>query len=366
MQRSLSLLLIGLLLYALAPSAQAQDFASLPFKQCWRFETENMSKFELASDNVQAVFLSLSDGNIIAIDAITGNPIWRSELGGEIISKILLSGEKLIVTTRDDADSLPGRFVVTALSAKTGVTFWQRSISDIKPEAVYLLSDSDRVMAITSNADVIYLGKTSGEEIGRKNLRLHITSEPQQVQNTVYFGTDAKNLLTYSFDPGQISKSVNVDSIPAIIGLNDSDSIVYGDKIGNVFAIRLNQPKRSWKARAGAEITGITKSDKGFVVTSGDNYAYLLAARNGKRLWKKRLDGRGMGLILKELGVAVFSTLNNDSAFFVNIANGKSVNQLLLGEDEYFVNKPILIGKQIIFPVNFGLAAYSSTGCLGK
>jgi hypothetical protein len=53
---------------------------------------------------------------------------------------------------------------------------------------------------------------------------------------------------------------------------------------------RLKTPE--WKLRNGAEISSVTPTAEGLLISSFDNFIYLISENGGKPLWKKRLSGR--------------------------------------------------------------------------
>jgi outer membrane protein assembly factor BamB len=138
------------------------------------------------------------------------------------------------------------------------------------------------------------------------------------------------------------------------------NSLYIGDKYGNVSEIMISSGKVRWKAVTGAEIISVTKVKQGLLVSSFDNFIYLLSEKNGKRLWKKRLTGKSIGKPLIKDNVAVFCTLGGSDALFIELDKGKSVNKVLINDENYFINNPSSFNNLIFFPTLKGLIAFSS------
>src|SRR4051794_29229683 len=93
--------LFFLILFCQIQIISAQEVGVKPFRECWRFENDNINSFALASDNDSNLFLSFTDGSVEAIDRKLGKSIWHSEVGGEIISPILSDSKKIYVLSRN-------------------------------------------------------------------------------------------------------------------------------------------------------------------------------------------------------------------------------------------------------------------------
>lgn len=341
----------------------SQDFGTLPFKQCWAFPINDMSKTGIASDNGESLFVALADGTIEAITKSDGKIAWKAEIGGDITSQLFFEGTKLIVVTNS---SEPGKntMILRAISQETGIPSWQIEFENQTPvEWTYLLSDQSKIFLVTQTGVIHSIDKQTGRLLGQHKAVSQFSSYPKLSSSKIYVGSFEKSVFVYSILTGEITETINVPAAPSVIEVRDDDALVIGDKMGNIILYDQKSQRKLWKARAGAEILSIEKAEKGYLVSSGDNFVYLIADKNGKRLWKKRLAGKNSGTISRAAGIAVFATLNDEVASFLETNKGKLINQIFLEEDEYFINKPLISGNSVIFPTSKGLRSYSPKDC---
>jgi outer membrane protein assembly factor BamB len=150
--------------------------------------------------------------------------------------------------------------------------------------------------------------------------------------------------------------------------LNENNFIL-GDGKGLLISYNKKLKTQDWKFRNGGEISEITFTRKGLIVTSFDNYIYLISETNGRLLWKKRLSGR---LLDKPqvFGNHVIVAANGDStAAVLELDGGKLVNRVILEKDNYFLGDSMRTGNSIVYATFKGILSFSGSdggGCLTK
>lgn len=366
--------------------APAQNFGRGPLRPCWMFHTDNAGNIPIASDNNGKIFSSSDDGSVTAIDSFTGQKMWRTDLGGEIAAPLLYDASALFVLTGDAPDAgeaggvggggkAPGHQVysINSISSASGVSYWQKKIpaENISADTkIYLLNDFSNLYLLTSAGQLFVLDKQSGNLLFRDMQNVQVTSPPLLVNKTLYFGAAGDKFLQLSFEtPGAASRmasQMDAGITPTTIYLSDQNIVYIGDGIGNVSAFHLGRKKILWKTRTGAAIADITAVGQNLLVSSFDNYVYLLAQKNGSRLWKKRLAGRSIGTPPIRDNVALISPIGGDEAVLIELKAGKTVNQVSVAADDYLINNSVLSGDYIVLQTVKGLTGISAGHCVGK
>lgn len=126
LRQTVSLLI--LLVVIAAPGiflAQGAGSPVVTLKKCWEHRVEAPALNALASDNIK-VFTGTGSGSIQAIGARTGDIVWTSELGGEIVSNFVLSETSLFAISNPltAKESGTNGSILRSISKETGITNW--------------------------------------------------------------------------------------------------------------------------------------------------------------------------------------------------------------------------------------------------
>lgn len=345
-----------------AQSVQASGW-DVPFQKCWEFETTRMNAFPPQSDNRQTVFQALDDGTLTAIDATGGKTVWRSQFGGEIISNIFFEDNKLYLVNKIVDEKLPEKvseFVFRSVSAATGLTLWQKSLSLNDSSRIFVSANNNSIILASEPGQILFLDKATGAEIWRRDLQTAITAAPLLFENKVFLGTIENKITAFSAAGGESIFTLNLPNSPTGNLFVSTAAIVAGDRAGSLSAFRLADRKLLWKARAGAQIVDITEVSGNFLISSNDGFVYLLAARTGDRIWKKRLPGRLIGKPLVFQNFVLLQTVDGAGALILDLSSGKPVNQILFNDKVFSANSALMVQGHVIIPTNKGLAAFSS------
>jgi outer membrane protein assembly factor BamB len=342
----------------------AQDFGRKPFRECWRLEHENMSNLEIASDNAGGLYLPLSDGSVEAIDETLGKPFWRTEIGGEIVSPLTLDEKKLYLASKSSSDDTEKNsqedasenVTVRALSLLTGVTIWRQTISG--GEKVFQICGHEKLYLLTDSGTFYALDKESGRVLFKRELGVKVDTPPSLNGSSLYFGSARKKIVEISIEDGRVLNEIDIDDTPTTVAGLSSSVIFLGDSLGNIRALQTQNKRILWTTRVGAGIIDITKIPRGLLVSSFDNYIYLLSEKNGEKIWKKRLAGRSAGKPLIRDEVAVFAILGAANAAFIELRKGKQINQIPIQDENYFINNPVRTNRLTVFQTFKGLYAF--------
>lgn len=337
---------------------------NVPFQKCWEFETARLSVFPPLTDNRQKIFQTLDDGTLTAIDAVDGKTAWRSQFGGEIVSNAFFEDNKLYLINKT-VDEKASEFVVRSISAATGLTLWQKSVSLSDSSRFFVSTGNNLIIIVSGAGQILSVDKSDGAEVWRKELAAEITSAPFTSENKIFVGTNENKVSAFSTASGENVLTLSLGNSPTGNFYVSNDILIAGDRAGNVSAFRLIDRKLLWKARTGAQIVDITEVLGNFLVSSNDGFVYLLAAKNGDRIWKRRLPGRLIGKPPVSNNFALLQTIDGTAALVLDINNGKLVNQILFNETAFSANSVVFVHNRIVIPTSKGLFAYSAE-CLEK
>jgi outer membrane protein assembly factor BamB len=335
----------------------------VPFQRCWEFETSQMTAFPPQSDNQQTIFQTLADGTLAAIDAANGKILWRSQFGGEIISNTLFEDNKLYLINKIIDENEP-QLVARSVSAATGLTLWQKNLSLDDSSRIFVsASGNNSIVLVSETGQILFMDKTSGAEIFRKELQTTVTAAPLLFENKVFIGTSENKITAFPASAaggGENVFALNLPNSPTGSLFVSAFTLVVGDRSGSVQAFRLADRKLLWKTRTGAQIVDITEVSGDFLISSNDGFVYLLAAKTGDRIWKKRLPGRLIGKPLVYNNFVLLQTIDGAAALILDLNSGKPVNQILFGENAFSANSALLVNQRLIIPTSKGLLAFGS------
>lgn len=347
-----------------AQSVPAGDW-NAPFQKCWEFETDRLSVFPPLTDKRQTIFQTLDDGTLTAIDALHGKTVWRSQFGGEIVSNAFFEDNKLYLVSKIIDDEKDSEFVLRTVSAATGLTLWQKNFPFKEAGKLFVSTFNNSIIITSDTGQILLIDKTNGAEVWRRDLPTEITSVPFLFENKIFTGTVENKILTFSVSNGEIVFKLDSPHAPTGNIFVSAETLVVGDRAGSVLAFRLADRKLLWKARTGAQIVDITEVSENFLVSSNDGFVYLLSNKNGDRIWKRRLAGRPIGKPPVSNNYALLQTIDGVAATILDLGNGKTVNQIFLGENVFSAGGAVLVYNRIVIPTNKGLLAFSP-GCAEK
>ena len=110
----------------------------------------------------------------------------------------------------------------------------------------------------------------------------------------------------------------------------------------------------------GAAVSGIQVFENNLLVTSLDNFVYLISFKGGNILWKKRFPGRIHESVLLKDKFAVISVFGEKNAQIIELEKGQVVDQIMLSDANFFFESPVRVNDQLIFPTLKGIYSFSS------
>jgi outer membrane protein assembly factor BamB len=332
---------------------------SQPLSVAWRYQTDQTTDFTPATD-AQTVFVPLSSGVLLALNASDGKLNWKAEAGG-IFSTIPVADDRSVFVAQrygEPAQQLAGG-TLRALSKTTGVTLWMRTL----PVAISagLAFDSKALFGASADGNVYAFDKRTGLVLWSTQYNEKFTAQPTVSGDHVYFGSNAGTLRALNAKTGEIVWQYKAGSAiqgpPAIF-----DNVVYfGSNDANVYAYGEARKKLLWHRRTGASVQAVAIAANGVLAASLDNFAYLLSFSKGSLVWRRQLPGRISSRPVTSAEGALFTPFSTDQAIVLNLRDGKTANTLSLGEENSSSAAPVSVNNLVLITIPHGLLAFSNT-----
>jgi outer membrane protein assembly factor BamB len=245
------------------------------------------------------IYISSYDGQIVSIDATTGNRVWEVNSKLSISGGVGLSSNGLILLGTDDGE-------VLALRRVDGGEVWRTTVSGevLAPPS----GDRGIIVVSTSDGKLISLEANSGQHLWTSTyaipaLSLRGNPPPLLVQNMVISGLANGKLAVLSLDKGRTLLEKTIDlphgrtDIERLIDI-DAEQKVFGDMLyavayqGSIVAINLHSGNQVWK-RPISSYSGIDVDAKMVFISDDTDSISALDRSDGKILWKQNnLIGR--------------------------------------------------------------------------
>jgi outer membrane protein assembly factor BamB len=331
---------------------------SQPLSVAWRYQTDQTTDFTPATD-AQTVFVPLSSGVLMALNASDGKLDWKAEAGGVFSTIPVVDDRSVFVAQRygEPSKELPGG-TLRGLSKTTGVTLWMRTL----PVAITagLAVDGIALFGASGDGNVYAFDKRTGLVLWSTQYQEEFSAQPAVSGDHVYFGSKAGTLRALNVKTGEVAWQYKaagaILGTPAIF-----DGVVYfGSNDGNVYAFSESGKKLLWHRRTGASVQAVVAVPNGVVAASLDNFAYLLSLNKGSLIWRRQLPGRISARPITSADGALFTPFSTDQAIVLNLKDGKTANTLPLGEENSSSAAPVAVNNLVLITTPHGLLAFSS------
>lgn len=346
-------------------AAGAQNRAVEPFsvKKCWTAKSENPVRRLIASDNDKTLIYSDSSGKVGALDLALGTRVWMSEFGGEIVSNIISDENRVLFAANpaSKAEAKPDSSVMRSISKQTGITVWSLSIP--YSEQVYLGMDVNHVLAATAQGAVFAIGKKDGLIKWQLDLNKKLTAAPFFNSQYIVLAAEPGEIFFISALNGERISQITSPSLPISVHMSDPNTLISGDRKGNITAIDIQTKQIKWRFKNGAQVSSITRAGENILASSYDNFVYQMDPSNGNILWKRRLPGRVVEKPLITADFAVVRVLGEPGAFFVDLKSGKVLAKILSESEDDITAAVVLGGDTIVLGKVGGVELYSAGNC---
>lgn len=360
----LGVLTISNNLYQIA--AQGVETIQVKLTKCSAYQIDGSLANAIAADE-DLVYVGTSDGQVQALNAGISSSVWRSELGGEIVSNIASTETGILVVSNPvkTTESIPAESILRSLSKETGVPAWTVRLP--YSEHFFLASVKGSTAIVSREGLAIAVDGQTGRILWRTQALGRITARPSFFPHGIAFGTAEKQMVIVSPETGAIIFKGSTDFVPTAITHPSPEILVVGDERGNVASIDVPGGKNIWKFKSGGGISFASVSKEGLFITSNDNFIYLIWMYNGDVIWKRRLPGRVIeGLTIVD-GFVTALVYGENSGFLIDSKKGKIIDQLPQS-DKNFINQMPVPAKDsnLLVATADAVTAYAVKGCEQK
>jgi outer membrane protein assembly factor BamB len=261
----------------------------------------------------ETVFFGTENGEVIALNAQTGEQLWRVNVKGEVLAAPAIDEGIVLVNT--------GSGIMFALDAGTGEQVWSYE-SDVPPLSLRGVS-----APAAANGGAI-VGTASGK------LAVNIIGTGQ---------TAWEQVISAPTGATELERIVDIDSQPLLAG----GTIYVISYDGSLASVELRSGRVIWKREYKSYRRITTEGNNLFVVDVNSN-VYALDRRNGIELWSQSSLKQRQLTAGTPLGEYIVAGDKFGYLHWLNQSDGKIVARLAVGgddEDESIYSAPVVDGK---------------------
>ena len=343
----------------LSVTTRGQFSLAKPLSIKWQYFSEALLNNVKLVANKESVFIPLSGGIILSLSQRDGKLNWRAEIGGEIITTPVLDEHAvyLVSAPKDHKDKPPYEASLHAISLKTGITLWQKSIpSRIQTQ---LASNETTLFGLGTDGCIYANKKQDGHLVWKSQSEKTYTSVPLAEGNRLFSGHTDGSIHVLEQSSGKLLQRLRLGALVTIPPLVFNQTIIAGAINGYVYALSIIDGRTVWRKRTGGRILSLVDSAKGSLVTSSDNFAYLFEGRRGKLLWKRQLGGRVSASPATTLDEALFTPIAGDECVVLDLSTGKRINSIFVGDESIANVSPVISGRLLLLTTRRGIHAYT-------
>ena len=320
----------------------------------------------LASDGNQ-IFVGYLNGTIEALSSGTLESNWRSELGGEFVSDLALLENGIAVVTNPsrDGNAAGEQSTVRLLSKESGITTWAAKVG--YSERYFIGRINGSLAVVSKGGQVALLDRNSGQVHWQTMPIGRLSARPVFSATSVALATVDKHLTVISAQGGRVISRQPTDFVSTAITYLEKDSIAAGDERGNVTLFSSEISKTVWRFKSGAAVSSVSETEEGILVTSLDNFVYLISDYNGDVIWKRRLTGRVLDGGLAINGHFVVFIYGENSGFVMSLDEGRLTDAVPSLHKDLVNRVPVLVrGRTFVLTTVDSVDLFSLGGCEKK
>jgi len=296
---------------------------------------------------------------VTALAISGGIRLWSTELGGDVISNVVVADSNVYVVVL----SISGKARLRSLSGKTGIP--NLDVPFLTGSKARLEIADGKVVGISTTGSVAAFDRAAESLTWSKVYPNLVPGTTKVWDDKIAIATSDRKVILISAITGEETAVIESERPVSAIDYMDGD-LVWGDERGNVVRYDLDKHSTYWKFKNGAKISSLWTTDGAVLAASFDNFVYFIHPYYGSVKWKKRLAGRASDLIVGDPSFAVVLTVGEPAAALLNLENGKPAGQVTLGTDESFLVSPVYNEGKYFFFTNKQVFAESATPCSPK
>ena len=263
----------------------------------------------------QTVFFGTENGEVVALDANTGEQKWKTTVKGEVLAAPAVDAGIVLLNT--------GSGFVFALNADTGEEVWVYE-SDVPPLSLRGVSAPTAV--------------NGGAVIG--------TATGKLVVNILESGQTAwEQVVSAATGVTELERIVDIDSSPLVVGGN----VYVISYDGTLAVVELRSGRVIWK-REYKSYRRISLSGSTLFLVDINSHVYALDSRNGVELWSQSALKKRLLTGATPVGDYIVAGDQYGYLHWFSQADGKIVARLEVGEDdedESIYHAPIADGNTL-------------------
>jgi eukaryotic-like serine/threonine-protein kinase len=240
----------------------------------WTFDCEDEIRGTPVVEN-GVLYVGTHDSNLYALEAETGEFLWKYPTGGAIVGRPVASDGQIYFGSED--------FYVHVISANDGQIIWNyrtdapvRSSPRVTSEYLFVGSDDTQLHAVN---------RKSGRVLWRFPAGSPVRSTPFTLDNLIYFGTEDGDMFCLDLfgNPKWHFKAKRaVTSSPFI----QDGLVLFGSMDGNFYAFDARKGWEVWRRRMGRGSISSPCGIENLVYTGTiDGYIHCMDITNGREVW---------------------------------------------------------------------------------
>ncbi|MEC9376434.1 MAG: outer membrane protein assembly factor BamB [Pseudomonadota bacterium] len=240
------------------------------------------------------IFAASHNGNIVALDALTGNEIWERKTNLSLSAGPGTDGKIVIVGSKDGD--------VVALDAKNGEQLWLKGVTS-EVLAIPAVA-AGKVFLRTVNGKLNALSVDSGNQLwtaqqSMPRLSLRGTSSPVVSRGLVISGFDNGRVAAFDTEDGNLIWEVVLQSptgrteIDRLVDINSDLQPAGGDLYavgyqGRLGAIALESGQLIWSQELSSH-SGLTVDSNNIYVSAQNSEIIALSRGSGRQIWRSEM-----------------------------------------------------------------------------
>lgn len=334
-----------------------------PFYKCWQYSLNAPLVASPVTDN-GTVFLPEAEGRLRSLDSDSGTIRWSVELGGSIVSNLLVVKSVIYVVTSPAPakGTAPASSIIRFINADSGIT--KRSIEVPYNERFYIFETPTHLLVTDRAGRAAAFDLASGDTLWRRDLGTEVAVSPGISGRFLSVASRNGAVKVIENQTGSVSTQLSIKHRVSAIAMFGSDTLIIGDERGNILSYRAGSTSPDWKYKIGGAVASISAGGDDVLVTSLDNFLYSMDPASGSVNWRKRLSGRAIYAPLWSEGKVFSPTIGESTVTVSDLSSGKTVNRIELGENMYPLQVPSVTGTgNIIFAIPGSIIAFGAQSC---
>lgn len=314
------------------------------------------------------LLVGTGNGALLAFDHSL-SLVWSIELGGEFASNV--TGSEKVLAVVMNAASAEGAAphdssTLRLVSRENGIPVGTTKLP--YAENYYLFTRPDKLVAVSRSGHVLEIRADSGGISKRVETRVAVAAAPSEYAGgDILIPTQDKRLWAYSPSSGELVVRNTLETLPAAITATKDDGYAIGDDRGNLSLYSSEGRRPGWRFKGGAAISSIKWMDDALLVSSLDNFLYLVSDYNGNVIWKRRLNGRVPNSGISILGHYVTLVPSENSVFVIEMEKGLVTDAVIEVEKEIISRSVVAVnGRSFAFVSANSIDLYALGFCPPK